>query len=122
MRTLTYISHSDRHYIWTAKPIGRNTAPVQQANMNGMSGKMDVYGNYTKKEERAALGRHATKDGQYKWYRTTFTTHTITHSNMHQSALVIQITHLVTLLSDIVHLQAQYLPKLYRIPLTFLGL
>jgi hypothetical protein len=83
MITLMYISHSDRHYIWTAKPIGRNTAPVQQANMNGTSGKMDVYGNYIKKEEMAALGRHTTKDGQYKWYRTMFMTHTITHSNMH---------------------------------------
>jgi len=32
-----------------------------------------------------------------------------------------QIIHLVTLLSDSVQLQARYLSKLYRIPLTFLG-
>jgi len=36
--------------------------------MNSTSGKMDVYGKYTKKEERAASGRHAMKDGQYKRY------------------------------------------------------
>jgi hypothetical protein len=66
MRKLMYISHSDRHYIWTVRPIGRNTAPVQHTNMNSTSSKTDVYGNCTKKVERAASGRHAVADGQYK--------------------------------------------------------
>jgi len=68
VRTLVDISHSDRHYIWTVKPIGRNTASVQHTNMNSTSGTTDVYGNLSKKEERAASGRHAMKDGQYKRY------------------------------------------------------
>jgi hypothetical protein len=66
MRTLMCILHSDRHYIWTARPVARNTAPVQYANMNSTSGKTDVYGNCTKKEETAASGRHAVEDVQYK--------------------------------------------------------
>jgi len=66
MRTLMYILHSDRHYIWTARPVARNIAPIQHANMNSTSGKTDVYGNCAKKEERAALGRHAAEDCQYK--------------------------------------------------------
>jgi hypothetical protein len=42
-----------------------------------------VYGNCTKKVERAASGRHAVADGQYKWHCTTLMTCTIMHSNTH---------------------------------------
>ena len=54
------------HGLENVKSIGRITAPVQQANTNSTSSKTDVYGNCTKKEERAASGRHAVEDGQYK--------------------------------------------------------
>jgi hypothetical protein len=54
------------HGLANVKSIGRITAPVQQANTNSASGKTDVYGNCIKKEERAALGRHAVEDGQNK--------------------------------------------------------
>jgi len=54
------------HGLANVKSIGRITAAVQQANTNSTSSKMDVYGNCTKKEERAASGRHAVEDGQYK--------------------------------------------------------
>jgi len=51
MRKLMYILHSDRHYIWTARPVARNTEPVQHANMKSTFGKLDVYGNCTKKKK-----------------------------------------------------------------------